>query len=238
MRSINISSQQCHSYIIRTSSGNFECASVDDIRKLDASNNYTVLAYIPWVPIEGSFGKLGDLLDGIKKEVGEDPFLEGLIISLEKESLKVNYKRSDGKEVYVFLPNVVNRAYNRILNLYEQAGVSPIDIAKIDFALAEAVLQENVGEAFARIVDEGKVTIKDLDNNMKNQMFRLNDYPFRLVDSEAGSMKLKQFKLDEFLKHLSILFSILEKKYRSREDTSPIIKDAHTTLHELIPELF
>jgi len=235
----NSSNQASYTFIVKNGDV-YQCLSVDGIRNLDAKENYSVEAFIPVQPFKNSYENLEDLLTDIKslEEVEKDLVLKQLISELEKKTLEVNYKGLEGKEVIVYLPNVVKKAFDHYFNLYEKVGVNSRDIAIIISGLAEVIHREKVGEAYARIVNEGKLPIFDTDRNIKGQLFKLNSEPLRLIDVNGDSMKLREFEIKKFLQHLYSLFNVLGKKYRSSGDQSLKIEEAHRVIYNLISDLF
>lgn len=182
--------------------------------------------------------EIKDLLEETRKKI-KDSFLKSLIDYLtENDVLEVTYKNSKGEEIQTNLLHQVRRAYENQFHVYEKVS-NEMTVWKIAFALADVLHREDAKEAYARLVNEKEVMFSGLDYRMKGQAIKLTNPPLRLVNFYGNSFRLREFGEGEFLKHLSMLFTIKEREYRLKQDYSPQIRNALQDLKEyLLPEFF
>lgn len=231
---IEFSSQVC--YIVRTEREGYRCSSVEDLRELDGVENFVVEVSLPFEKpkIEEKYEKFEDLLYDLEdtEEVRDDSFLRELIRTLEIKALEVTYESKEGNLVRTILLDKVRKAYQ---NYFHRLKIDETEKAKIYFAIAELLMRENVGEGFARLVDENEVNFNDLkDYKLKYQVMKMNNPPFRLVEF-IDSFRLRRFSDSrELLKHLYSIFSFCGKKYRMEGDFSRRIEEAHRIIYKIL----
>jgi len=218
----------------------YELCSIEDLRDLDGTSDYKLWLSLPVGKPRGFEEKEKEitiLLEKIKKEL-KDLSLMDLIDRLKKKSFEIIYENSRGEKIQTNLLHQIRRAYKNQFHAYEVV-TDPKLVEEINFALAEILHRENVGEVFSRLVDERKIPFSGLNYKMKWQAEKLTNPPLKLAYFYGNSFRLREFDEMKLLKHLNMLFAVKEREYRLKQDYSPEIRDAIRDIREyLFPEFF